>query len=249
MFKKVLLRSVVGATAVGSMLTMSLVSAPSVVTSAPEIRNVACGVKYPGSVSTTTSLKLSRSIAVYGSSNKATATVSRDDSDKTPGGSVRFSLSGNGVNKSWTVSLSGGDASVSLPRNLEAGNTYTVKARYFPPDCSVLKGSSDSAYYTVVKAKTLRSVNAPDVDRGERARVSVVVSSQRPGMFTPRGQVRIVVKRAGNVLLSKTVTLQDGRVRTSLKKFRPGSYDVVARYFGTTNFSGARGSDDFRVRR
>ena len=249
MFKKFVLRSLAGATAVGSALTLSLVSTPSVVTSAPEIRNVACSVKYPGSVSTTTQLSLSRSIAVYGSTNTAKATVSRDDSDKNAGGSVRFTLSGGGVNKAWTVSLSGGAASVTLPKSLEAGNTYTVNAQYSPPSCSVLKPSSDSAYYTVVKAKTLRSVNAPDVDRGERASVSVVVSSQRPGMFTPRGQVRIVVKRGGNVLATKTVALQDGRVRTSFGKFRPGSYDVVARYFGTSNFNGARGTDDFRVRR
>ncbi len=124
-----------------------------------------------------------------------------------------------------------------------------MKAQYSPPDCSVLKSSSGTAYYSVVKAKTLRSVNAPDVDRGQRASVSVVVTSQRPSMFTPRGQVRIVVKRAGNVVATKTLALQDGRVRTSFGKFRPGSYDVVARYFGTSNFNGARGTDDFRVRR
>ena len=44
MFKKVLLRSIAGATALGSVLAVSLVATPAVVTSAPEIRNVACSL-------------------------------------------------------------------------------------------------------------------------------------------------------------------------------------------------------------
>jgi hypothetical protein len=250
MFKKILLKSVVGATAVGSALTMSAVAAPSVVTSAPELNNVACSEQYPGSVSTTTQLKLSRAIAQYGSTNVAHVTVSGDKAGSKANGSVTFTLSGEGVSESWTKSVKGGQASVTLPRKLAAGNTYTVRAKYTPGDCSVFKGSeSKAAYYSVNKANTMRRVHAPNVDRGQRARVSVAVSSARPGMFTPRGQVRIVLSRRGEKLAVKTLRLEDGRVRASFGKLRPGSYDVVVRYFGTGNFRSTRGTDGFRVRR
>jgi hypothetical protein len=250
MFKKILLKSVVGATAVGSALTMSAVAAPSVLTSAPEISNVACSEQYPGSVSTTTQLKLSRAIAQYGSTNVAHVTVSGEKAGDKANGSVTFTLTGGGVSESWTKSVKGGQASVTLPRKLAADNTYTVRAEYTAGECSVFKDSeSKAAYYSVNKANTMRRVNAPNVDRGQRARVTVAISSARPGMFTPRGQVRIVVSRGGDKLATKTVRLEGGRALVKFGKFRPGSYDVAVRYFGTGNFKGARGTDGFRVRR
>lgn len=250
MFKKILLRSVAGATAAGSALAMSLVAAPAVVTSAPEIRNVACDEKYQGSVSTTTQLSLERAVAIYGVSTTATAKVTRDEAGaKSPTGRVKFTLlnPGGGVRNAWVVGLSGGEASITLPQDLPARATYTVRARYMP-GCSIFAGSSSApAYYTVNKAGTRTGVNAPNITRGENARVNVEVRSGSP--LTPVGQVRIVVLRQAKVLASQTHRLRGGKVSATFRKFPVGYYDVEVRYLGTRNFRASKGADDFRVSR
>jgi hypothetical protein len=243
MFKKVLLRSFAGATALGSVLALSLVATPAVVTSAPEIRNVACSLKYPTSVSTATSLSMRR-IAAYGASTTATATVTRDDAGTQPKGTVRFLLRG-AVNKSWSVKLRNGQASVALPRTLPASNTYSVTAKYWPPSCSIFKRSSGSASYTVFKADTRTSVNARDIRRTEKPTAKVVVRST----LTPVGKVRVALVRKGNTIATQTKRLSGGRASASFSKVRPGRYKMKVKYLGTGNFRASSGADTFRVRR
>lgn len=244
MFKKVLLRSIAGATALGSVLAVSLVATPAVVTSAPEIRNVACSLPYPSSVSTNTTVSTTRGVAAYGAATTATATVTRDDAGYNPRGSVRFLLRG-AVDKSWTVKLRNGQASVSLPRTLPAGNTYTVTAKYFPPSCSIFKRSSGSTYYTVFKAGTRTRVNAPNIRRTQRPSANVVVRST----LTPSGKVRVVLVRKGNTVAAQTKRLSGGRASASFRKVRPGKYTMKVKYLGTRNFRASSGADTFRVRR
>lgn len=243
MFKKFLLRSLAGATAIGSALALSLVATPGGLPSAPEIRNVSC-VQYPSRAATTTDVSVPWA-AAYGTATRATATVSSGAG--TPTGSVKFILlnDSGSVLDTWTKDLSSGKASVWLPRSLPAGQTYTVRGRY-DPGCSPFAGSGDTAYYTVEKATTTTSVNAPDVKRGADARVSVVVSSK---VFTPRGNVRIIVVRNGMVIASTTRTLSRGRASATFGKYRVGSYTAKATYLGARNFSRSQGSDGFHVLR
>jgi hypothetical protein len=253
MFKKILLRSVASTAAIGSALAVSLVATPAVVTTAPEIRTVACEVPYPSSVSTTTQLSLGRSVGAYGVSNMATARVSRDEAGgKTPGGRVRFRLfNPNGaVRNSWTVQLRNGEATVGLPARLGAQSTYTVRANYIPPSCSVFQGSQSApAYYTVNKAGTRTVVNAPNRTRAQKGRVNVAVRTGSP--FTPQGKVRVVVKRNGNgkVVARQVRKLQGGTTTAVLRKFAPGRFNVRVVYLGTKNFKRSTGNDTFRVTR
>ena len=246
MFKKLLLKSVVGATVAGSALAVSLVATPAVVTSAPEIQNVACTVKYPGSVSTTTRVSMSRSVGTYGQSATATATVSAGN--RKPGGSVRFILSrsGGGIVKSWTVSLRRGQASVTLPP-LGGRSTYRMRALYNAPDCSIFSRSGSSAYYTVNPANTRASVAAPNVSRPSSAQATAVVSSPCPARVT--GKVRFTVIRNGNQVASETHSLSGERSSANLGKLRPGRYSVKVTYLGNRNFRRVSASDAFRVTR
>jgi len=244
MFKKVLLRSVAGATALGSMLAVSLVATPAVVTSAPDIRNVACSLQYPGSVSTNTTVATTRGVAGYGAATTATATVTRDDAGRNPRGTVRFVLRG-AVNKTWTVRVRQGRASVTLPRTLPARNTYRVTAYYFPPSCSIFKRSDGTTYYTVYKAGTRTRVSAPNIRRYQKPTANVVVRST----LTPRGKVRIVLVRKGNQVAAQTKRLRGGRTSATFRKVRPGYYKMKVRYLGAKNFRPSSGADGFRVRR
>jgi hypothetical protein len=251
MFKKILLRSVASTAAIGSALAVSLVATPAVVTTAPEIRNVACEVKYPSSVSTTTQLSLGRSVGAYGVANFATARVSRDEAGKkTPVGKVRFRLfNPNGkVRNAWTVALRNGEATVGLPARLGAQRTYTVRASYIPPDCSVFQGSaSPPAYYTVQKAGTRTIVRAPNRTRGQNGRVNVTLRSG--SQFTPQGKVRIVVKRGDRVVARQVRKLQGGKTTAVFRKFAVGKFNVRAVYLGTPNFKRSAGNTTFRVTR
>ena len=244
MFKKLLFKSVVGAAVAGSALTVSLVATPAVVASAPEIQNVACKVRYPGNVSTSTKVALSRSMAIYGQSATATATVS--SGTRTPVGQVRFTLSrSNGTRiAGWTVSLRSGQASVTLPR-LAARNTYTVAARYLAPSCSVFSTSSGRAYYIVNPAGTTTRVSAPDVWTLNAAKATAVVSSPSP--VSASGSVRFTLTRSGRQIASRTVSLSGERASVSFGKLRPGSYSVKASYLGNRNFLQSSDSDAIRV--
>jgi hypothetical protein len=246
MFKKILLRSLAGATAVGSALALSVAAGPATVGAAPEIRTVACTNPYQASVATSTAVSVRPSIGAYGTAAKATAKVT--SSAGTPTGSVRFTLyNPNGsVRNVWTKSLnSAGVAGVGLPRALAARHTYRVRGAYLP-GCSVFQRSGDDANYTVVKAATSTVVKAPNVRRGTRARVNVYVDSK---VFTPGGKVRIMVLRKNHVLASTTRTLSSGHAFARFGKYRVGSYTAKAIYLGTGNFYRSRGTDGFRVYR
>jgi hypothetical protein len=251
LFKKILLRSVASTAAIGSALAVSLVATPAVVTTAPEIRQVACDLPYPSSVSTTTQLSLGRYVGAYGVNNFATARVSRDEAGKkTPVGQVRFRIMNpNGeVRRAWKVRLRNGEATVGLPRRLGAQTTYTVRANYVPPSCSIFQRSASApAYYTVNKAGTRTVVRAPDRTRGQNGRVNVRLRTGSP--FTPQGKVRIVVKRGDRVVARQVRRLNDGRVSTQFRKFAVGSFDVRAVYLGAKNFKRSAGNTSFRVTR
>lgn len=250
MFKKILFRSVAGATAIGSALAFSVVASPAVVTTAPEIRNVACSLEYPSSVATSTSLTLGRSVGIYGVENSATATVSRDESGaKQPVGQVRFELSADGsIIREWTVSLRRGTATIGLPKRLGAQATYAVVAHYLPPGCSIFRSSSsNTAYYSVNKAATRSRAKVDDLVRGENPRAAVVVRSA--SSVAPGAKVRVVLKRNGRVLAKQVHRLSGGKATATFRKFRPGKYRVVVRYFSTANFIGSGHRNSFRITR
>ncbi|HEX6877949.1 MAG TPA: hypothetical protein VF165_19975 [Nocardioidaceae bacterium] len=244
MFKNVLLRSLAGATAIGSALTISLVATPAAVSSAPQVQTVAC-TEYPSRAATNTSVSAQPSMAPYGTAAKAMATVTSGAG--TPTGRVRFVLrdSDGSFIDSWVVGLSGGSASSPLPRGLPARHTYTINGKYLP-GCSPFGKSHDSGSYSVYKARTATKVNAPSIHRGDRARVNVAVSSST---LTPTGRVRIRIVRNGNVIASSTLTLDSGRAFASFGKYRPGLYTAKVGYLGTGNFRQSSGSDDFRIYR
>ena len=249
MFKKILLRSVASTAAIGSALAVSLVATPAVVTTAPEIRNVACDLKYPSSVSTTTQLALGRSFGAYGVPNSAKAQVS-SDAARTPVGKVRFRLFNpdGSLRRAWKVRLRNGEATVGLPRRLGAQNTYIVRANYIPPDCSIFQRSASApAYYTVNKAGTRTVVRAPDRTRGQNGRVNVTMRTGSP--FTPQGKVRIVVKRGDRVVARQVRKLNDGKTTAVFRKFAVGKFNVRGVYLGAKNFKRSAGNTSFRVTR
>lgn len=247
MFKKVLLRSLVGTTALGSALAMSVVAGPATVTTAPEIRTVACD--YPANVTTTTDITLNTPVALYGAFNTATATVSAGEG--TPEGTVEFTVTRDDTTVgTWSRTLNAnGKATISLPRYLNAQATYTIEAAYVPTECSEFKPSEadPAANLSVYKRGTSLDTRAPHRARGQRPYVAVSVDSGLPR--DAAGKVRIIIKRAGKVRANRVVRLSDGSARAVFRKMAPGKFSVQTRYLGTRNFSRSTDTNGFVVRR
>lgn len=242
-------RSVVTAAAVGTVLAVAATTTPAMVTSAPQLRNVACSdvENYPSQVATTTDLTLAQGVAPYGAGVRATVEV--DSTVATPEGDVRITV----IETGWTrtVSLnSAGIAGVTLPAGLPAQATYTIRA-VFKPACAEFRGSRDTAYLTVQKAGTdLAQLKADDRRRGGRPTVTGVVNSTR----SPGGKVVVTITRgAASKTESAWVQRIGGGQSTFAVEFGPtwkvGEWTVEAEFQPTRNFRGSAGTTTFRIYR
>jgi hypothetical protein len=246
MFVKHLKKSVAATTAVGAVLAVAATSTSGVVTAAPEIKNVACTNNYPNPSASNTNLTLTRPIQQYGQRNRANVTVTANGQDGT--GKVRISVAGN----AWTVGLQDGEASVALPRTLDAEETYTVRARYIP-DCAdgEVAGSNDSEPLVVGKADTnISSRFAPNIKRGERPRVNAIVSST----LSPGGSAKVIItngkaRKAQTVRVDKIDGGESKIFARFSKTFKRGEWTVKIKYLGTGNFEPCREFTGFVVKK
>jgi len=196
---------------------------------------------YPGSVVTTTGVNLPRSVQ-YGAAHQARVVVDATAAQDVPDGSVTVTVAG--VSRQDT--LSGGSATVSLPRSLKPGR-FTARARYSPASDSQFKASSGSAAFTVVKAGSRTLVQAFRVSRDERPTVRISVESTTG--VTPRGSVFVVITD-GRQRQARQANLINGQTVVGFPKVdRPGQWDARAVYGGSDVVSESRGTDTFRVTR
>jgi hypothetical protein len=153
-----------------------------------------------------------------------TATVSGGTTAFT--GKVAF-YSGNKL--LGTATLKGGKAIISTAQ-LSAGS-YTVVAKY-EGDENYGAGASNALKEIIEKlAPTIKLMaSANPSNAGNSITFTVTVSG---GRITPTGKVAFY---SGNKLLG-TATLKDGKGVLSIAQLSAGSYTVVAKYEGDSNFS------------
>ena len=231
MIKKALAKAVAGTAAAG------LVLVPSAVLAGPQFTNVACD--YPDSVATTTDLRLKAVAAPYGTQN--TAYVEVNSGTGTPQGKVRLRV----IRKaSYLLTLNeNGEVTKDLPRSLEAGNTYRVKAAY-KGKCD-WKNSNDVVNYTVKKARV--NVN-PKVLNGKKAKFEA--SFRGNGGLDPQvGNAKFIVKKNGNTVRRNKVSVANGYARINMKNLKRGNYTLRVRYTGSPNFKKSRDDIAFSVGR
>ncbi len=248
MLRSVFGRSLASTTAAGSVLALAGLVGPAAVVSVPSLSLVACRDNYPNAVRTAANLDLSDSLVEYGTRPTASVTVS--STTGRPTGSVRFVVDG----RSWDVALSGGRASQTLPGNLEANETYTVRAR-FVPDCATgqFAPSSDSQALTVFKAATrVGPVVASGTKRSKSLAIEAVVGSRSK---SPEGEAKVVVSKGRQEFKKKVDVVPvgggDSLVRATFgKQVRSlGTWDVEVVYLGSDNFKSSRKSTTFTVTR
>lgn len=239
MFRAVLKKSIATAAALAGVAAVSAVTVPAATADD-------CYTTTP----TTTTVTLTRSIGQYGDRNAATVTVTHGQ-EGVPGATVYISLSGANVARTWTITLVNGKGSVSLPRGLDSGATYTVKAIYKGDGCyqgnAGSPGAAGSAYYTVERASTrVAGLGARNIKAGARPRVVGSVDSTTGRV--PDGKITVSLYHNGRRAAAKTVSLSGGRFSVYFGSTRSaGKWLATARYTGARNFNASKNTTSFRV--
>lgn len=228
---------------VTAVASVALAGGALVVVTAPA-SSAAPGCQYPANIVTTTSLKVKPQKVQYGAGARARVVVNATGSGRTPKGQVIVTVAG----RSSVKGLSGGAATVSLPRKLAAGNSYGVRAKYDPKRCSRFqKSTSSKKSFKVVRAHSKAKVNVDDVKRGNRPKASVRVKTATG--VTAKGKARVRISHGGTSF-AKTVRLRGGSASTKFKALnKVGKWKVRVSYKGTGNIRPDSGSDTFRVKR
>ncbi|MCL3837401.1 Ig-like domain repeat protein [Aeromicrobium duanguangcaii] len=184
-------------------------------------------------VSTTTSVKLSRTSQVFGSTP---ATVTATVSGAGAQGTVTF-RAGSTVLKAG-VPVKGGKATLTLPKTL-AVKTYAIRAEFVPSSTATTGSTSSAVTLKVVKATAKVKVSAKKVKASARAKVTVTVSAKGT---TPTGKVTVKVN-------GKSVkgTLKKGKVTVTLPKLKAGKHTVKVTYAGSAKVAGKSTKTTIRV--
>jgi LPXTG-motif cell wall-anchored protein len=160
-FRNLIAKKFILALALLSGLGLTQLSVPAAV-AAPPAGGYAVTAPYPPRAVTTTDLRLNKNRVRPGERNTAHARVRADTA--TPQGTVTFKVAGH---QAKTVRLVGGKASYAMPRDLKAGKTYKVTARYNGK--RFWKPSRDTAYVTVRK-QARDEVRGSEGNRGDESR-------------------------------------------------------------------------------
>ena len=162
----------------------------------------------------------------------ATATVS--SAGLAPSGVVTFSVAG----KSVASEVKNGKASAKLPTVLPG--THTVTAAFAPSNANQWAASSGTATFVAPRIATTTTATA--VHRLARRLIKAKASVSAKDRSIVSGRVTFVLKRNGRTIANSTGTLSSKGV--AAKKFRKvrrtGRYVVVAKYLGTSTYSGSQ---------
>lgn len=201
-------------------------------------------------VDTTTAVVITPASVPYGAASEAVATVTASGTPTGPGakkldGDVSFTI--NGQTLSGKITGNDGQAKVDLPVTLPAGHSYPVVATFVPGDAASYNGSvSAAANVQVVKDNTTTTAKVANVIKGQRIKAEVAVASVNKQTVT--GQVKVILKRKGKTLKTKTKTLVDGAKTVGLGVARKrGGYIVKVKYLGDSNFNASKVKTRFTV--
>ena len=128
-----------------------------------------------------------------------------------------------------TATLSGGKASLTVPKTLAAGKR-TLTVSYV--GSGQLDGAKTSSKRTVARASSSITVKAATVTTKVQGKVAVTVKATGT---VPTGKVTVQVTRNGRTFTTKTVTLRSGTRTVSLPKLAKGTYKVKVTYGGSSN--------------
>ncbi|RHA44293.1 immunoglobulin-like domain-containing protein, partial [Cellulomonas rhizosphaerae] len=153
----------------------------------------------------------------------------------TPTGKVTVKVTqGSKVLTTKTATLSGGKASVTLPR-LPAGKVSVVAT--YAGSTAVL-GSSATVTRTVAKARASAKVTLNRTTARPNQKVVATVAVSGPLKAT--GKVTVTIRKGSHTFATKTLTLSSsGRASITLPALASGTYTVSAAYAGSATLGPA----------
>ena len=195
---------------------------------------------------TTTTVALKSATLAYGDTSKVTVTVDTATSgDPKPVGKVELKVG----DKTLVADVpNSGKVDFDLPVLGASTTPYAVTATFTPTDPLAFSASSaPPASVTVTKDATTSTVTARHSVLKRRVIAKDVVTSANGQV--PSGEVKFVLRRNGHKIATSMVSLNgnsDASRNLARTKFlnvpKSGSYKVVAKYLGSTNFLASSGS-------
>jgi len=197
---------------------------------------------------TTTSITPSSISKVYGVGDTFTATVENIDTNATPAGSVKFTVSNGSATVGTfiaSVSGSGNTVTATFPLSdlsgfpLPAGS-YAVTAEFVPSPANFTASSSDAASLTITKATPLFSnLSAPAIYYGATptslgGTISYTVGS---AVYYPTGNVSITVNGVAKQAAIGTNGVFSVSFDTSVLGVSGSPYTITYSYSGDSNFT------------
>lgn len=160
----------------------------------------------------TTSVRVGSTSIAYGTATKATVTVS---SDPTASGSISVKVDG----KTVTGTLSGGSASVNLPKTIAVG-THLVTASFAGTSKVAASSATTTLRVTKGSPKLSVSLSKKKITTKQRAKVSVAI--RFTGAATP---TTVLVYDGSKIITSATVS-RSGKRTISLPKLKKGTHRI-----------------------
>lgn len=204
----------------------SVVPAQSAVLAAPTATTTTVGVQSP--------------TVAYGETTKVTVSVEAVSNGAKPAGKVELKLG----DKTLIADVANsGKVDFDLPLLGASMTPYAATATFVPTDAAAF-GTSTSApvNVTVTKDATTSAVSA----RHNKLKRKIVAKNAVTSAHgqTPTGKVKFVLRRDGRKIASTLVGLNDaGVAKAAFRKVSAkGTYKVISKYLGSSNFATSRGS-------
>ncbi|MBA4608722.1 Ig-like domain repeat protein [Aeromicrobium sp. Marseille-Q0843] len=173
-------------------------------------------------VGTTTTLSVSPASQVFGSTPATlTATVTGEGAE----GTVTFTRGGTVIAKG--VKVSGGKASVRLPRDLPVGS-HALRATFVPASAGTEASTSSVVTFRVAKATAkVKAASVTKVKALKGGKLTVKVTATGT---TPTGKITVTVggKKAGAML-------KNGKATVKLPRLKAGTYRANVAYGGSAS--------------
>jgi alpha-L-arabinofuranosidase/regulation of enolase protein 1 (concanavalin A-like superfamily) len=142
-----------------------------------------------------------------------------------------------------TATLVEGRATLAVPSTRLGVGSHTLTVRYGGDAGRAASEDSVGVVVTRATSTTRATVRPHTVAAGRKAVVKVRVAAA----VEATGTVKVLVRKAGRVVATRTMTLAEGAGKAALPRLRAGRYRITATYSGSPSVATSKGSTALRV--
>lgn len=142
-----------------------------------------------------------------------------------------------------TATLVEGRATLAIPSARLGVGSHTLAVRYGGDGSRAASEDSVGVVVTRATSTTRATVRPRTVSASRKAVVRVRVAAA----VEAAGTVEVLVRKAGRVIATRTMTLAEGTGKAALPRLRAGRYRITATYSGSPSVAASKGTTALRV--